>query len=224
MNPRVPQVNFSKGEIAPQLYGRFDVDAWQAGVKEALNVTILKYGGLSKRPGHRLVAEVLDSSEPTRLIPFEFSLEQTYVLEFGQGYAAPMALGGRVLEEELEITAITAASEAQITAAFHEYEVGDPVFLTGIEGPMGARLNRRVWRVVTVVDENTFTINANTIGTTFTAASGGITRTAAPPPPPPPPPVPPPPPPPSPPPTTPPNGGGGGGGGWDGAIPDVVIP
>jgi hypothetical protein len=219
MNPRAPQMNFSKGEIAPQLYGRFDVDAWQAGVKLARNVTVLKYGGLTKRPGQTLVAEVLDDSEEQRLIPFQFSLDQTYVLEFGQAYAAPIALGGRVLEQELAITAITSAANAQVTAAFHEYAAGDPIFLTGIAGAMGLRLNQRTWQVVAVIDENNFTINANTVGVTFTSATGGITRTEAPPPPPPPPTVPPAPDPIEPPPTTPPfgdGGGGGGGGGWPG--------
>lgn len=210
MAARKPQVNYSKGELGPELYGRFDVDAWQAAVKQARNVVILKYGGLTKRPGTRLVGEVLNDSSDNALIPFEFSLEQTYVLEMGQGYLAPVAMGGRVLEEELEITAISAAANAQITAVFHAYLVGEQVHLTGIEGEMGDLLNGRFWTVESVVDADNFTINADTTGLTFTSATGGTTRTAAPPPPPAPPPVPPPPPPSEPPPTSP-----GGGGAYD---------
>lgn len=203
MNPRAPQVNFSKGEIGPQLYGRFDVDAWQAALRRARNVVVLKYGGVTKRPGHRLVAEVVDDSEEQRLIPFEFSLEQTYALEFGQGYAQPMALGGRVLEEELAITAITAAANAQITATFHGFSAGETIYLSGIAGDMGALLNGRFWTVVSDVDDDNFTINADTTGLTFSGSTGGTTRVGAPTPPPTvvvPPVVPPP----EPPPTTPP--------------------
>lgn len=207
MNPRAAQANFSKGEIGPQLYGRFDVDAWQSGVKSARNVTILKYGGLTKRPGHRLVAEVLDDSEEQRLIPFEFSLDQTYVLEFGQGYAAPLALGGRVLEEGLTITAITSAANAQITAAFHGYLVGEQVFITGLTGEMGDLLNGQFWTVLTVPSDSTFTIDADTTGVPFASDVGGITRTEEPAPEPVVP-VTPPPPPPPPPIITPPDGGG----------------
>lgn len=206
MNPRTVQVNFSKGEIGPQLYGRFDVDTWQSGVKQARNVTVLKYGGLTKRPGHRLVAEVIDDSEEQRLIPFEFSLEQTYALEFGQGYAQPMALGGRVLETELEITDISAASNAQITADFHGYAVGNVVYISGVDGVMGALLNGRFWRVMSFVDDDNFTIDADTTGMTFTGATGGETRTGEPDPDPVVP-VPPPPDPPAPPETTPPGDG-----------------
>lgn len=177
---RSVQANFSKGEIGPQLYGRFDVDAWQAGLKQARNVIVMKYGGITKRPGTRLVAEVLNDSEDTRLIPFEFSLEQTYALEFGQAYMAPCAFGGRVAEEELAITAITAASNAQITAIYHGYDAGDVVFLQGITGTMGDLLNNRYWTVQSSVDADNFTINADTTGLTFVSATGGITRGSAP--------------------------------------------
>lgn len=218
---RVGQPNFSKGEIAPELYGRFDVDFYSAGLKKARNVLILKYGGLTKRPGTRLVAEVINDSEPTRLIPFQFSLTQTYALELGQGYMSPCALGGRLLEEELAITGITNATRAQVTAAYHAYSAGEYVYLSGIAGTLGEFLNNRTWPVYSVIDTNNFTIDANTVGKgAFTSATGGITRTAPPPPPPPPPPVPPPPPPPPAP-----EVGGGGAGGFGGRPgPNEVLP
>ena len=199
-NFRAAQTNFSRGEIAPHLYGRFDVEAWNSAVRKARNVIVLKYGGLTKRPGTEMVAEVLDRSSGNRLLPFQFSLTQTYALEMGQGYMAPMAAGGRIVEQELAITNITNAVNAQITAAFHGYQVGERVYLSGIEGPLGTVLNGRVWRVVSAIDQNRFTINANTTGVgAFISAEGGITRTVDPAPPPPPPVVPDPTPPPPPP-------------------------
>lgn len=98
MTVRIPQVNFSKGELAPELYGRFDVDTWQSALRQARNVIVMKYGGVTKRPGTRLVGNVINASVPTRLIPFQFSLTQTYILEMGQGYMVPSALGGRILK------------------------------------------------------------------------------------------------------------------------------
>lgn len=218
MSFRQVQVNFSRGELAPQLYGRFDVDAWQSALKTGRNVIVLKYGGITKRPGTRLVAEVVDASEDNRLIPFQFSLTQTYALELGQGYMSPCAFGGRVVEEELAITAITNAAQAQITAAYHGYVAGELVYLTGIAGEMGELLNNRFWTVVASVDANNFTIGADTTGVAaFTSATGGITRVGAPPAPPTPPTVPTPVAPEDPPEV----GGGGGGGSW---FNDVAIP
>lgn len=199
-NFRSAQVNFSRGELAPHLYGRFDVDAWQSAVRRGRNVMVLKYGGMTKRPGTQLVSEVLDYSEPNRLLPFQFSLTQTYALEMGQGYMSPCAFGGRIVETELAITAITNAANAQVTAAYHGYSAGDRVYLAGIEGPIGEALNGRVWTVVNAVDTDNFTIDANTSGAgAFTSAAGGITRSAPPDPDPAPPPVPPPVPDPTPP-------------------------
>ena len=181
MTFRASQPNFSKGELAPQLYGRFDADAYSSALKKARNVLILKYGGLTKRPGTRLVGEVLDDSADNRLIPFQFSLEQTYAIELGQGYLSPCALGGRVIETELAITGVSSASQAVITAAYHGYAVGNLVALSGIAGAIGELLNGRVWEVVAVGGTDQFTINANTAGlAAFTSATGGITRTEAP--------------------------------------------
>lgn len=199
-NFRSAQSNFSRGEIAPHLYGRFDVEAWSSAVRKARNVMVLKYGGLTKRPGTELVAEVLDMSTGNRLLPFQFSLTQTYALEMGQGYMSPCADGGRLVETELLITGITSDAQARITAAFHGYSVGENVYLNGIEGEIGELLNGRVWEVTSVVGDSAFTINAVTSGlAAFTSATGGITRTVAPDPDPPAPVVPPVVPPPTPP-------------------------
>ena len=205
---RAGQVNFSKGEIAPRLYGRFDVDAYAAALKRARNMIVMTYGGITKRPGTRLVAEVLDATRPVRLVPFQFSLTQTYALEFGHGYVRPCALGGVVLAEELRLAEVSNEPRAQLTAAFHGYSEGDQVYLTGIAGTIGERLNGRFWRVVEVIDADRFIIDADTSDLNiFAGATGGITRTAPPASDPVPPPVPPPAPQPQPPAT----GGGRGG-------------
>ena len=172
---RSAQANFSKGEVSPEIYGRFDVAAYNAGVKRARNVIVMKYGGLTKRPGTRLVAEVYNAADPVRLIPFQFSLDQAYALELGQGYMRPAADGGMVLEEELLIMGATNANPIQITAANHAYEAGDQVFLSGVGGMI--ELNGKIVRVLASIDDDNFTIDLNGTGFgVFTLATGGITR------------------------------------------------
>jgi len=180
-NFRASQTNFSRGEIAPHLYGRFDVEAWGSAVRKARNVMVLKYGGLTKRPGTQLVGEVLDKSAGNRLLPFQFSLTQTYALEMGQGYMSPIASGGRIVEVEIAITDVSNASQAVISAAFHGYSVGQQVYLSGIAGTLGDLLNGRTWTVAAVPDSGHFAINADTrTAGVFTSAEGGITRTTDP--------------------------------------------
>jgi len=177
---RLALAKFAKGELAPDLYGRFDVDAYQSALRKARNVMVLKHGGLTKRPGTRLVAEVYNAAQPSRLIPFQFSLTQTYALEMGHGYMRVASAGGLVLNEELAVSAITAESYARVTAAYHGYSVGDQVYFDDIDGAMGDLLNNRFWTVRSVPDQHNFVIAANTTGLAFTGSTGGITRTGAP--------------------------------------------
>lgn len=209
--------NFSKGEISDELLSRFDVQAYSAAAKRARNVKVKKYGGLEKRPGTRFVAEVFDDSEPTRLVPFQFSFEQAYALELGEGYLRAAANGGMVLEDELAVADISDDAAAVFEVAYHDYAVGDQLYFTEQTGDF-AYLNGRFWIVATVPDENHFTLDeVEGTGTTFSGSTGGATNPGPPPSPPPPPP---PPPAPSPPPPPPPwTGGGGGGGGWTPGFP-----
>lgn len=197
--------NFSKGELGEKLHGRVDVAAYSAAARLARNVTVLKYGGLARRMGLRLAYELRepDSGDPdvsgwdipeaaAKLVPFEFSIEQTYALLMTQAQMQPLAFGGAVLEEHLEITDVTIENGAIIEIAYHDYSVGEEIFLTDILGDLGEFLNGRPWLVTEVIDADHFRIDADTTGFAFTGADGGTTRVGAPPPPPAPPVVPPP--------------------------------
>lgn len=215
--------NFSKGEIAPELYGRVDVAAYAAAVRKADNVVILKYGGLTRRMGMRVAYELRepelgwdDPDSAARLQGFEYGLDQTYALLFTHAAMHPLAFGGAVLEEDLAITAITNEANAKLTVAFHAYEVGDEIFPTTIDGALGTFLNGRAWLVTAVVDADNFRIDADTSAqAAFSGATGGTTRVGAPPAPPAPPPVPAPAVDPTPPDVYSPGGGGWGFDGWE---------
>lgn len=206
---RSVQSNFTRGEVAPEIEARFDVSAYASGLRRARNVRVRKTGGVSKRMGTRFVAMALGQETAVRLAPFQFSDEQAYALELGQAYMRPVALGGMVLAEGLQVTAISNEAQAKITAAYHAYEVGDPVYLRLVEGM--TEINDRFLTVVEVVDENNFRVDFDSRAAgVFTASGGGVTRPGTPPPPPPAPAVPPPASLPSPPVV-----GGGGSGGYN---------
>ena len=219
VGPRVGQHNFSRGVLSKELWGRTDIAPYNAAVRQGKNVLILKYGGLTKRPGTRLVYEITDGAK--RLMPFEGAYEASYALLFGQGNMRLGALGGMVLEQALTVEAVSTANPAVITAAFHGLATGDEVFFSGVAGAVG--LNGRIL-VATVINDNQFSVPVDgaSLGT-FTGDAGGTTRTTEPTPPPPPIDVPDPVPPAEPPPV----GGGGGTGGYGGFgsyNPDYQIP
>jgi hypothetical protein len=184
---RAALLNFSKGVVSPEIEARVDISVYNAALRQGTNVVILRTGGVRKRMGTRFVAEAL--AETARLVPFQFSDDQGYALEFTQAKMRPMALGGAVLEEGLAVSAITKAGNAQVTIAFHGYTVGRQVYFDLIEGMI--EINGLVGTIVSVIDENNFTIDIDTTGfSTFTGSGGGTVRTGAPAPPPSPPTVP----------------------------------
>ena len=88
--------NFTAGEITPRLFARTDISKYDNGAETVENYIVQPHGGLSRRPGTRFVAEVKSSSAAVRLIPFEFNVTQTYVLEFGDDYFRVLKEGGQV--------------------------------------------------------------------------------------------------------------------------------
>lgn len=90
------QATFSRGELSPSLHGRVDIDHYIQGLKTCENFTILKQGGIRRRSGSVYVAEVKDSADLTRLIPFNFSETEAYTIEMGDEYCRFYALGGQV--------------------------------------------------------------------------------------------------------------------------------
>ena len=93
----VQLTNFTGGELSPRLDGRNDLAKYPTGCKTLENMIIYPHGSAARRSGTQYVAEVKDSSKETRLIPFEFSTTQTYILEFGDQYIRFYKDNGQIL-------------------------------------------------------------------------------------------------------------------------------
>ena len=84
--PSSVQRSFAGGEIAPSLYARSDQVKYQTGLRKCENFLVMRHGGVSNRPGTKFITQTKDAARKVRLIKFVFNADQTYVLEFGQGY------------------------------------------------------------------------------------------------------------------------------------------
>lgn len=95
--------SFQAGELSPRLEGRIDLQKYSAGAQTLQNMVVFPQGGITRRPG-TYYAGSSKSGGKVRLIPFEFSDEQAYVLEFGANYirffqdGAPLESGGSPVE------------------------------------------------------------------------------------------------------------------------------
>ena len=172
----VQLTNFTGGELSPRLDGRNDLNKYSSGCKTLENMIIYPHGSAARRSGSRFIAEVKSSAAKTRLIPFEFSTTQTYMMEFGNQYIRFYKDNGQILEGDKTISGATQANPVVITATSHGYSNGDEISITNVAGM--TELNNKRYLVANKTT-NTFEITnvdgTNINGTSFTAyTSGGV--------------------------------------------------
>jgi len=79
------QTNFSSGEIDPLLRARVDLKQYQNGAETLTNVLVQPQGGVRRRGGLKYIMELPSGASPsggTRSVPFEFSVDDSYMLVF----------------------------------------------------------------------------------------------------------------------------------------------
>ena len=105
------QTSFATGEISPSLYGRPDLAKYSAGLARCENFIIHPHGGVSKRPGMRFIAK---AKGRCRLVEFEYSIDQSYVLEFGNKYVRFFRGGAQIVSGGSPYELVTPYLEADL--------------------------------------------------------------------------------------------------------------
>jgi len=164
--------NFTAGELSPRLDGRNDLSKYPAGCKTLENMVIYPHGAAARRPGTQFIAEVKTSSAKTRLIPFEFSTTQTYILEFGNQYMRVFKDKGQVLSggSAFEI------STPYLTAELFDIKFAQSADVMYITHPSHetkklSRTGHTSWTLTTVDFTNGPYLDTNTSTTTITASA-----------------------------------------------------
>ena len=183
--------NFTAGELSPRLDGRNDLAKYSAGCATVENMVIYPHGAAARRPGTQYVAEVKSSAAKTRLIPFEFSTTQTYILELGNEYIRFYRDNGQILSSgsPYEI------SSPYLTAELFDIKFAQSADVMYITHPRHktrklSRTGHTSWTLTEVdftngpyLDTNTstttITASAQTVGTgrTFTASANTFAST-----------------------------------------------
>jgi hypothetical protein len=113
--------SFVSGELSAKMDGRTDFEKYSSGVKTMENFLVHPQGAATRRVGTQFIAEVKDSTKKTRLIPFEFSTTQTYILEFGDQYI-------RFFKDKGQIVSGSPAAAYEIASPYLEAELFDIKF------------------------------------------------------------------------------------------------
>ena len=167
--------NFTAGELSPRLDGRNDLSKYPAGCKTLENIVIYPHGAAARRPGTQFIAEVKTSSAKTRLIPFEFSTTQTYILEFGNQYMRVYKDKGQVLSSGVAFE----ISTPYLTAELFDIKFAQSADVMYITHPSHAtrklsRTGHTSWTLTTVDFTNGPYLDTNTSTTTITASASTV--------------------------------------------------
>tara|TARA_B100000678_G_scaffold78994_1_gene65446 strand:- start:120 stop:2396 length:2277 start_codon:yes stop_codon:yes gene_type:complete len=184
-----PFNNFTAGELSPRLEGRTDVNKYFNGCKKLQNFLIHPHGGASRRPGTKYVNTVKTSANFTRLIPFEFNVEQAYILEFGEQYFRVHKDGGTVVSGGSPVEVATVYTSAQVSEIKFT-QSADVMYLVHPSHPVQkiTRTSHTAWTITEVnflrgpmQDPNTttttLTANGRTDSVTVTASASTFVST-----------------------------------------------
>lgn len=175
------QDSFAGGEFSPLLQGRVSADRYKESVDTCLNYIPTVQGPVTRRPGTYYVAEVKDSSKDTRLVSFEFSTTQAYVLEFGDLYI-------RFYKDNAQIISGTPVEVVSpyVEADLYELKFTQSADVLYITHPSYAprkltRTSHTSWTLTTItfLDGPYLPINTTTTTITPSGTTGAITLTAS---------------------------------------------
>ena len=167
--------SFVSGELGAKLDGRTDFAKYATGAKTLQNFLIHPQGSATRRVGTKFIAEVKTSSKKTRLIPFEFSTVQTYILEFGDQYMRVYKDQGQVLDSGSAFEISTPYLEAELFELKFA-QSADVMYIThpNHEVEKLSRTGHTNWTLTDVDFTDGPYLSPNSTTTTLTPASAAV--------------------------------------------------
>ncbi len=99
--------NFNGGEFSPYLGARIDFDKYASAVSNITNFNIFPWGGVENRAGTKFITATKYPNKNTKLIAFEFSVNETYIIEAGHKYLRFIINSELILNADNSIYEIT---------------------------------------------------------------------------------------------------------------------
>lgn len=92
----IPSYTFAGGVLSKSLWGRYDLNKYQTGLKKAENAVLSVEGGVKKRWGTYFTGYRKLEDSGAKLIPWRIADDDSYMLEFGHNYIRFIRFGGYV--------------------------------------------------------------------------------------------------------------------------------
>jgi len=174
--------SFNAGELSPLLEGRTDISKYYSGCRTLENCIVLSYGCAQRRPGTKYIASAKESDVPCRLIPFEFSVIQAYILEFGDEYIRFYKDGGQITSGGA-VYEISSPYRTDDLFDLHFVQSADTMYLVhpDYQPRTLTREDHDDWTLAAISFSRGPFLDQNTSGTTITPSgtTGSITLTGS---------------------------------------------
>ena len=172
--------SFSGGLVTPEFWGQIGDAKFQTGLAECRNFIVQPHGPISNRPGTQFVraTKLSSSGLSVRLIPFEFSADQTLVLEFGAGYVRFHTEGATLEASPGVAYEIVTPYQQDDLMDLHHVQSADVLTIVHPNYPPKElrRYGALDWRLVDVAFGPALPAPATTTATATTATSPSNTR------------------------------------------------
>lgn len=99
--PDYIQQSFNGGELSPKILGRVDYEKYVTGAKLLRNWVPTPQGPLQNRPGTEFISDEVTSGLNIKLVPFQYGIDDAYILNFGYYYINVYKNGAIISTQEM---------------------------------------------------------------------------------------------------------------------------
>jgi len=167
------QPSFAGGEFGPAMRRRTDFAKYQVAADTMENLIVLPQGGFQSRTGTKFIYAAKDSTYTPRLVPFTFSITQSYMLEFGDYYMRVYKGGGIITSDGTTPYVLTTPFPIADVWDLKFEQSADTLFVIhpSYQKRLITRTGHAAWTVSVADEENSPLMSENTTSTTLTLSN-----------------------------------------------------
>lgn len=172
--------SFTGGQFGPLMEARADFLKYNTGSRTIENMFVSVQGPVLKRPGTKYIATA--KTGQVRLLPFEISTDDSYIIEAGELYARFYRDGGQILSASVPVEIVTVFSASELSSIQVAMTDDQMYLVDGTDPPQVlTRTSHTAWTIADVDFQTGPFLPENETATTITpsATTGSITLTAS---------------------------------------------
>jgi hypothetical protein len=104
--PPLYKSSFNSGVLSPRTGGRIDLAKYESALGTCENALPQPWGGVTRRMGTEFINECSIAGKRSRLFPFRYSTDQSYIIEVGDEYMRFYMDGGLIQSNDASTVAL----------------------------------------------------------------------------------------------------------------------